>query len=95
MAGSASTSLFIFWKRFSLDLLLFGPSYSLISKSISIKGGLDPDEIQNINQELVDKLLNRFPQLETIFSDDGAQYSGTNSEFSALLRYSISFGVHF
>lgn len=86
---------FIFWKRFSVDLLLFGPSYSLISKSISIRGGLDPDQIQNIDQELVDKLLDRFPHLGTIFSDDGLQYSGTKSQFSALLRYSLSLGVHF
>lgn len=86
---------FIFWKRFSLDLLLFGPSYSVISKEISIRGGLDPDQIQNINQELVDKLLDRFPHLGTVFSDDGLQYSGTKSQFSPLLRYSVSFGVHF
>ncbi len=86
---------FIFWKRFSLDFLLFGPSYSLISKNISVKGGLDPDEMEDINQELVDKLLDRFPHLGTVFSDDGLEYSGKESKFSPLLRYSISLGVHF
>jgi hypothetical protein len=86
---------FIFWKRFTLDLLLFGPSYSMISTNINISGKLDPDQIQNIDQELVDKLLNRFPHLGTVFSDDGLQYSGKNTKFSALLRYSVSLGVHF
>jgi hypothetical protein len=86
---------FIFWKRFSLDLLMFGPSYSIISTNINIKGGLDPDQIQNIDQELVDKLLSRFPHLGTVFSDDGLQYSGRKTQFGALFRYSLQFGVHF
>ena len=86
---------FIFWKRFSLDLLMFGPSYSMISTNINIRGDLDPEQIQDIDQELIDKLLNLFPHLETVFSDDGLQYSGRKTKFSPLLRYSISLGVHF
>jgi hypothetical protein len=86
---------FIFWKRFSLDLLMFGPSYSMILTDINISGQLDPEQIENIDQELIDKLLNRFPHLETVFSDDGLQYSGQKTKFSALLRYSVSLGVHF
>jgi len=86
---------FIFWKRFSLDLLLFGPSYSIISTAIDIRGELDEDQIDNINQELVDKLLNRFPYLETVFSNDGLKYSGRKTQFGALFRYSVQLGVHF
>ena len=86
---------FIFWKRFSLDLLLFGPSYSMITTNINISGNLDPEQIQNIDQEIIDKLLSRFPHLGTVFSDNGLQYSGRKTQFSALLRYSVSLGVHF
>jgi hypothetical protein len=86
---------FIFWKRFSLDFLLFGPSYSMIATNINISGNLDPEQVQNIDQEIIDKLLSRFPHLGTVFSDNGFQYSGRETQFSALLRYSLSLGVHF
>jgi hypothetical protein len=86
---------FIFWKRFTLDLLMFGPSFSMLSGSIKISGQLDSEEIQNIDQELVDKLLNRFPYLESIFSSDGLQYTGRKTQYTPFLRYSIQFGFHF
>jgi hypothetical protein len=86
---------FIFWKRFSVDLLLFGPSYSMISTSVTISGDLDQDQVDDLNQELVDKLLDRFPALETVFSDEGHEFESQKSRFSPLLRYSIQFGFHF
>jgi hypothetical protein len=45
---------FIFWKRFSLDLLMLGPSYSFYSGELGISGGLDPALVEEIDQELVD-----------------------------------------
>lgn len=86
---------FIFWKRFSLDLLLFGPSYSMISAKINVKGEFDKDQIENISQETVDKLLSRFPSLRYVFSEHGHQYTGQKTQFSTLFRYSIQFGFHF
>lgn len=86
---------FIFWKRFSLDLLLFGPSYSIISAGIDIKGELNEDQVDNIDQELIDKLLSRFPSLATVFSNDGNHYDGKKTQFGALFRYSVQIGVHF
>ena len=86
---------FIFWKRFTLDMLLFGPSLSLYQGNLDFKGNLDEEEIQNIDQETVQKLLNKFPALKTIFSEDGLKFTGNRSNLSIGFRYSIQLGFHF
>lgn len=86
---------FIFWKRLSIDLLLFGPSLSYYSANLRVEGQLDPDEIENINKEVVEKLFDRFPALGQLFSGETLSKSGFRSVFSTGLRYSISIGFHF
>lgn len=86
---------FIFWKRFSVDLLMFGPALSSYTGFLQISGDLDEEEIKNLNEEMVDKLLNRFPALGEIFSDENLKISGTKTKISAGFRYSIQLGFHF
>lgn len=86
---------FIFWKRFSLDLLMFGPSLSHYMADLTVGGNLDPDQIQNIDKEVVDKLLARFPLLKSIFSDEKLTFTGSRSSLSVGFRYSIQVGFHF
>lgn len=86
---------FIFWKRFSLDLLLFGPSVSMYAAKLEISGNFDPEKIENISQELVDKLLKRFPVLGTLFSNETLKFTGTRATLSPGFRYSIQIGFHF
>jgi len=86
---------FIFWKRFTLDLLMFGPSLSWYSGNFNITGNLDPEQIKNLDQEMVDKLLKRYPFLGTIFNSESLTFSGTRATLSVGFRYSIQLGVHF
>lgn len=86
---------FIFWKRLSLDLLLFGPSVTYMHGYLEISGDLDKDQIQNIDKEIVDKLLNRFPLLGTLFNSETLKFTGSRTNFGALFRYSIQIGFHF
>lgn len=86
---------FIFWKRFSLDLLLFGPSLNVWSGNINLKGDLTQEEIAQIDEELVDRLLNRFPSLGTLFDGQDLQFTGTKTSFGTGFRYSIQLGFHF
>jgi hypothetical protein len=86
---------FIFWKRFTVDMLLFGPSLSYLAGSLNVHGTLDEEEIKNLNQEAVDKLLNRFPQLKTLFSDQGLTFTGNRTKFTTFFRYSLQIGFHF
>lgn len=86
---------FIFWKRFSLDLLLFGPSFSYYQGYLEITGNLDKSQIEHIDEEFVDKLLNRFPLLGYMFSGEKLTFTGTKTSFGTGLRYCIQLGFHF
>ena len=86
---------FIFWKRFSVDLLLFGPSLAYNSGSLIINGNLNPDLINNLDEELVQKLKDRFPVINYIVSGNELKFTGTKANFGIGFRYSIQLGFHF
>lgn len=86
---------FVFWKRFTVDLLMFGPSVSRYGRDLTISGELDPDEIGNINQEVADKIFARFPALKTIFSGEDLKINGARTNLGIGFRYSIQLGFHF
>jgi hypothetical protein len=86
---------FIFWKRFSLDMLMFGPSLSYYFGRLDISGSLDEEQIQNIDQEAVDKLFERFPMLKTLFTTDNLTFTGAHAALSVGFRYAIQLGFHF
>ncbi|MEI6433248.1 MAG: hypothetical protein WCP32_00285 [Bacteroidota bacterium] len=86
---------FIFWKRISLDLLLFGPSLSMISADFRLDGDLDESKISDIDKEIINKLIERFPIIGTLFSGEVLRYTGYKLQLSPGFRYSIQFGFHF
>ncbi len=86
---------FIFWRRVSLDLLLFGTSLSYYNARFDITGSLDEEQMENLNEEVVQKVLNRFPLLKTLFSGETLEFSGVRNIFSTGFRYSIQLGVAF
>ena len=86
---------FVFWKRMTVDLLLFGPSLSLYSGTFNISGNLDSEQIEDIDEELAEQLLEKFPALGMLFSAEDLQFTGNKSEFDVGFRYSISIGYHF
>jgi hypothetical protein len=86
---------FIFWKRLSIDMLLFGPSLSYFGGKLNFSGNLDPDTIDNIDQAVVDKLLERYPALGALFSEGDLTFTGNRTKFDTFFRYSIQLGYHF
>jgi hypothetical protein len=86
---------FVFWKRVSLDMLMFGPSLSYYFGRLDISGNLDESQIQNIDQEVVDKLFARFPMLKTLFTTENLTFIGAHASLSVGFRYSIQLGFHF
>ena len=86
---------FIFWKRFTIDLLMFGPAISRYNGTLGINGDFDPSQIQDIDEELVNELLNKYPWLKELFSMQKLEFTGTQTKLSFGLRYSIQFGFHF
>ncbi|HNS18596.1 MAG TPA: DUF3575 domain-containing protein [Bacteroidales bacterium] len=86
---------FVFWKRLTLDLLLFGPALSYNHARLEIKGDLDSEEIQNIDEELVEKLIDRFPLLGVLHSGESLVFTGNKTKFGTGFRYSFQIGFHF
>jgi hypothetical protein len=86
---------FIFWKRVSLDLLLFGPAISRYSGRLELTGDLDQEQIKNLDKEMVAKLLDRFPLLGQLFSGETLEFTGSRTKLAIGFRYSIQLGFHF
>jgi hypothetical protein len=87
---------FVFWKRWTLDMVLVGPSISYYGGKTEITGNLDGSQIQQINEALYDQLLERFPGLST-FSTTGKtfQQTGKLDVFRLGFRYLVQIGFHF
>jgi hypothetical protein len=86
---------FVFWKRMTLDFILFGPSMNLYSNNLTIEGDLDEEQIENISEELVDKLVDRYPSLAMIYSEESLKFTSDKISFGTGFRYSIQIGFHF
>jgi hypothetical protein len=86
---------FIFAKRFSLDLLMFGPSITGYSGNLEITGNLNSELGDKIDEELAAKLKEQFPALGYLFSDEDATFSTSKIVVSSWFRYSVQFGYHF
>lgn len=86
---------FIFWKRFSVDLLMFGPSLSIYSRRLELTGDLTEADFEKIDEELAKKLMDRFPVLGYLFGGETATFSGSNVKIGTGFRYSIQIGYHF
>lgn len=86
---------FIIAKRFVVDCILFGPSftaYKFEAKASANLSGLDDNEMLD---EVIDKLKDRFPFLNDIADDGSASGSGVSTFESLGFRYSISIGYRF
>ena len=87
---------FVFWKRWTLDMVLVGPSVSYYGGKTEITGNLDGSQIQQINEALYDKLIARFPGINA-FSTTGKtfQQTGKLDVFRMGFRYLVQIGFHF
>jgi hypothetical protein len=86
---------FIFWKRFSVDLLMFGPSLSVYSRQLELTGELDKAEFEQIDEELAAKLVSRYPFLGYLFGGQTNTFSGGEVHLVTSFRYTIQLGFHF
>jgi hypothetical protein len=86
---------FIFWKRFSLDLLMFGPSVSYYHGKLGLEGNLDPGEIEEIDEELVNAVIEQFPWISVLFTQQKLEFTGSKARIAGGLRFSIQLGFHF
>jgi len=86
---------FVFWKRWTLDLVMVGPSISYYGRTTEIKGNLDAGQIKEVNEALYDKLVERYPAFEYMSLDKTYQQTGKFDIFRLGFRYLVQIGFHF
>lgn len=86
---------FLFGKKYSIDLLMFGPSLTGYWGDFDITGNMNSELGDRIDEELAEKLKERFPALGYLFSDENATFSTSKIVVSSWFRYSVQFGYHF
>lgn len=86
---------FVFWKRFTLDLVLFGPSVSYYGGELEFGGNIDLDRVNKVDQEIIDEIKERYPFTRSLFNSRSFAQKGKLDLFSLGFRYMIQIGFHF
>lgn len=85
---------FVINNRWTIDMIFAGPSVSRYSAKLSLDGNFDLPE-DEVEDEIIDALFDRFPLLEEIVSEGSVNLHGKNSTWSGGFRYQLNVGYHF
>jgi hypothetical protein len=85
---------FMFNNRWTVDLVLIGPSISNYRYNLKLRGNytFDKEDIQN---EIILALIDKFPVLDDIITDKEASGSGKLDAWAYGYRYQLLVGYHF
>ncbi|GAB3222078.1 DUF3575 domain-containing protein [Algoriphagus aestuariicola] len=85
---------FVFNDRWSLDLVLVGPSITRYDAGIRLEGDFefDPEDVQN---EILDALINKFPGLSDLLNEKELDSSGKLDVLGIGYRYQFLIGYRF
>ena len=86
---------FVLWKRLTLDLVLVGPSTSYYGGQLNIKGELNLDDIKNMNEDLYNKIKEKYPMVDQFLINKSFKKDGKLDLFSVGYRYFFQIGFHF
>lgn len=86
---------FIFYKRITLDLVLFGPSISYYILDLSLQSNLSDEKRQEFYDKYMEKLGGKFPFLDKFLALGDFSLSGSTSGLATNFRYMIQIGYHF
>lgn len=83
---------FIFWKRVSIDLLIFGPSLTYFAYQREVSSNMTPADEEKLKQEIIEKFNEKFPILVPFVKPSEEAHS---IQLRMFFRYSFSIGFHF
>jgi hypothetical protein len=88
---------FVFWKRFSVDLILLGPGVAGYKVKADVSGNLTDEERQLFLDKLNQALKDKFPGYSGTVGDGDGEFSktGYRSTTSLGYRYMINLGYRF
>lgn len=85
---------FIFHNRWTVDLVFVGPSFSHYRYTLGLDGNYTFDE-EDIQNEIILDLIDRFPMLDEVISGKEATRSGRLDTWAYGYRYQLHIGYHF
>ena len=85
---------FVFNDRWSIDLVLIGPSISKYNFKAQLQGDFDFDP-ENVQNEILLALLDKFPMLEDVLNEKELDSSGTLDTWSLGYKYQFLIGYRF
>jgi hypothetical protein len=86
---------FVLWKRVTLDFVLMGPSVSYYGGDVKISGNLNFEKLKELNEDLYNKLLDKYPMIGTYVINKDFKLDGKLDLFSVGFRYLFQIGFHF
>ncbi|MBC7846107.1 MAG: hypothetical protein H7Y10_06420 [Flavobacterium sp.] len=88
---------FVFWKRFSVDMILLGPGVAGYSLKADVGGNLTDEDRQLFFEKLNEALKDKFPGYSGSIGNDSGEFQrkGTKSATSLGYRYMIQIGYRF
>ena len=79
---------FLLGKKWTLDLILIGPSLANYNVTMQLIGNIDPSQIDPKLQEILQSVANRFPLVGDLLKNDITHFKGSTDTLSAGFRYS-------
>jgi hypothetical protein len=86
---------FVFWKRFTVDMVLIGPAISYYGGGVDITGNLNFEQLKEINEDLYNKLKEKYPMIGDYVVNKSFKQNGKLDLFSVGFRYLFQLGFHF
>lgn len=86
---------FVFWKRFSVDMILLGPGVGFYKWDLSLDTSLSAEDSALFFEKLNDALEENFPNYDGTLGEGDFQKKGAKSTTSLGYRYMIQLGYRF
>lgn len=86
---------FVIKERLSIDLIFMGPSASVYSVMLGLKGDIDINEEDEYLMAIRDLLFSNFPFLDELIADHEFNAGGVSRNLGPGLRYMIQIGYRF
>jgi hypothetical protein len=86
---------FVFWKRVSLDMVLFGPGVAAYKVKTELSTTLDPDQEAQVFQKINEALNEKIPGYDLALNPGSFEKTGSLRTTSAGFRYIVMLGIRF
>lgn len=86
---------FVFWKRFSLDMVLFGPGMAAYKIKAELSTTLDPDQESELFQKINQALSEKIPGYDLVLNTGTFERTGSYNTTGAGFRYVVMLGIRF